>query len=105
MNFNYLRLFISLILALVFLNGCADGQFANKNFKHNTPLIKEDIKKKGKAAVDETVKLGPKPIEADVIKLGKRKQISSSKKRNYLLIPDDYKQLKQNVSFRFQNLD
>ena len=28
--------------------------------------------------VDETVKLGPKPIEADVIKLGKRKQISSS---------------------------
>ena len=105
MNFNYLRLFISFMLVLIFLNGCAEGQFANKNFKHDAPLIKEDIKKKGKAAVDETVKLGPKPIEADVIKLGKRKQISSSKKRNYLLIPDSYKYLKQNVSFKFQNLD
>ena len=41
----------------------------------------------------------------DRIKLGKRKQISSQKQRNYLLISDDYKLLKQNVSFKFQNLD
>ena len=27
------------------------------------------------------------------------------RKRNYLLIPDNYKSLKQNVSFKFQNLD
>ncbi len=105
MNFNYLRLFISFMLVLVFLNGCADGQFANKTFKHDTPLIKDDIKKQGKATVDETVSLGPQPLEGDVVKLGKRKQISSSKKRNYLLIPDSYKSLKQNVSFKFQNLD
>ena len=105
MNFNYLRLFISFMLVLVFLNGCADGQFANKTFKHDTPLIKDDIKKQGKATVDETVSLGPQPLEGDVVKLGKRKQISSSKKRNYLLIPDSYKYLKQNVSFKFQNLD
>ena len=82
-----------------------NGQFANKTFKHDTPLIKEDIKKEGKATVDETVSLGPQPLEGDVVKLGKRKQISSTKKRNYLLIPDDYKYLKQNVSFKFQNLD
>ena len=105
MNFNYLRLFISFMLVLVFLNGCADGQFANKTFKHDTPLIKDDIKKQGKVTVDETVSLGPQPLEGDVVKLGKRKQISSSKKRNYLLIPDSYKYLKQNVSFKFQNLD
>tara|TARA_B100001741_G_C16510452_1_gene579405 strand:- start:139 stop:1503 length:1365 start_codon:yes stop_codon:yes gene_type:complete len=49
--------------------------------------------------------MGPQPAEADVIKLGKRKQISSQKQRNYLLISDDYKLLKQNVSFKFQNLD
>ena len=105
MNFNYLRLFISFMLVLIFLNGCADGKFANKTFKHDTPLIKEDIKTKGKATVDETVSLGPQPLEGDVVKLGKRKQISSSKKRNYLLIPDSYKYLKQNISFKFQNLD
>jgi len=106
MNFKYLKLFISFLFVLTFLNGCADGQFANKTFKHDTPLIKkEDIKKDGKATVDETVSLGPEPLEGDVVKLGKRKQISSSKKRNYLLIPDSYKYLKQNVSFKFQNLD
>ena len=105
MNFKYLKLLTSFILVLIFLNGCAEGQFANKKFKHDTPLIKEDIRKEGKATVDETVSLGPQPLEGDVIKLGKRKQISSSKKRNYLLIPDTYKSLKQNVSFKFQNLD
>ena len=105
MNFNYLRLLISFILAFTLLNGCADGQFANKTFKHDTPLIKEDIRKSGKAEVEKTVEMGPQPLEGDVIKLGKRKQISSSKKRNYLLIPDSYKYLKQNVSFKFQNLD
>tara|TARA_B100000809_G_scaffold260971_1_gene308899 strand:+ start:265 stop:1797 length:1533 start_codon:yes stop_codon:yes gene_type:complete len=105
MNFNYLRLFISFMLVLIFLNGCADGKFANKTFKHDTPLIKEDIKTKGKATVDETVSLGPQPLEGDIVKLGKRKQISSSNKRNYLLIPDSYKYLKQNISFKFQNLD
>ena len=105
MNFKFLRLLISFLFVLIFLNGCADGQFANKTFKHDTPLIKDDIKKQGKATVDETVSLGPQPLEGDVVKLGKRKQISSSKKRNYLLIPDSYKYLKQNVSFKFQNLD
>ena len=105
MNFNYLRLFISFMLVLIFLNGCAEGQFGNKTFKHDTPLIKEDIRKSGKAEVQKTVEMGPQPLEGDVIKLGKRKQISSSKKRNYLLIPDSYKYLKQNVSFKFQNLD
>ena len=85
MSFKHLKLFVPFILAFILLNGCADGQFANKTFKHDTPLIKEDIKKQGKVTVDETVSLGPQPLEGDVIKLGKRKQISSTKKRNYLL--------------------
>ena len=55
--------------------------------------------------VDKTAKMGPKPAEADVIKLGKRKQISSQKARNYLLIGDEYELLKQNISFNFKNLD
>ena len=34
-----------LVFTIAFLNGCADGQFKSKGFKHNTPLIKDDIKK------------------------------------------------------------
>ena len=107
MNFKNIKFFIlfSFFSALL-LSGCAtDGKFGTKKFKHNTPLIKEDIKKKGKIEVDKTAKMGPKPAEADVIKLGKRKQISSQKARNYLLIGDEYELLKQNISFNFKNLD
>ena len=49
--------------------------------------------------------MGPTPVEGDVQKLQKRKQISSVKEKNYLLIPDDYMMLKQKVTFKFQNLD
>ena len=107
MNFKNIKFFIlfSFFSALL-LSGCAtDGKLGTKKFKHNTPLIKEDIKKKGKIEVDKTAKMGPKPAEADVIKLGKRKQISSQKARNYLLIGEEYKLLKQNISFNFKNLD
>ena len=104
MNFKFIT---PTILLLIFLTGCTtDGKFKKGGFKHNTPLIKdEDIRITGKETVDKTVELGPQPIEGDVIKLGKRKQISSQQKTNYLLIPESYKSLKQNVSFKFQNLD
>ena len=107
MNFRYFHFTIPLILSLIILTGCTtNGKFNKKGgFKHDTPLIKDDIRVTGKETVDKTVELGPQPIEGDVIKLGKRKQISSQKKRNYLLIPESYKSLKQNVSFKFQNLD
>ena len=90
---------------ILFFSGCAkDGKFV-KDFKHNTPLIKEDIRKSGKAEIDKTVEMGPTPIEGDVKKLQKRKKISSVKSKNYLLIPDEYSRLKQNVTFKFQKLD
>ena len=104
MNFKFIT---PIILLLIFLTGCTtNGKFKKGGFKHDTPLIKdEDIRITGKETVDKTVELGPQPIEGDVIKLGKRKQISSQQKTNYLLIPESYKSLKQNVSFKFQNLD
>ena len=49
--------------------------------------------------------MGPIPVEGNITKLQKRKKISSVKQKNYLLIPDESKLLKQNVSFKFQNLD
>ena len=92
------------ILALLLLTGCAE-KLANKKFKHDTPLIKQDVKKLGKKELEKSAEMGPVPVEGDVIKLEKRKQISSVKERNYLLISEEYTSLKQNVSFKFQNLD
>ena len=101
--FNIIFVFSILFL---FLTGCTQsGKFGKKTFKHNTPLIKDDVRKTGKIEVDKTVEMGPMPVEGDIEKLEKRKQLSSVKARNYLLIPEDYVNLKQNVSFKFQNLD
>ena len=98
---------ISLILIpflFLMLTGCAE-KMAKKTFKHNTPLIKTDVKQLGKKELEKSAEMGPIPIEGDVVKLKKRKQLSSVKERNYLLISEEFENLKQNVSFKFQNLD
>jgi hypothetical protein len=86
------------ILALV-LTGCGPnaklGKKYNKPFKHNTPLIKDDIKIKGKAEIAKTLEMGPKPVQGDPKKLGKRKKITSEVNKNYLIIQNDYPLLKQ----------
>jgi len=106
MNIKSYKIFISFSLLILFLNGCAGPNInAKKKFKHNTPLIKEDVKKTGKIEVEKTVEMGPKPVLGDTEKLQKRKKISSQTQRNYLLIPDDFKSLKQTVSLNFKNLD
>ena len=106
MTKTYFKTFINLILIGLFLAGCTTmGKKGTKGFKHDTPLIKTDVKKLGKAELEKTAEMGPIPIEADVVKLKKRKKISSVKEKNYLLIPDEYKSLKQNLSFNFQNMD
>ena len=80
------------------------NEIRKKKVKHNTPLIKNDVKKSGQAEVDKTVEMGPKPVIGDTKKLQKRKKISSQQKRNYLLIPDEFQLLKQTVTFNFKNL-
>ncbi len=62
------NLSIVMILGLV-LSGCANSQFAkkyNKPFKHNTPLIKKDMRALGKAEIAKTLEMGPKPVEDKV---------------------------------------
>ena len=82
------------------------GKKYNKPFKHNTPLIKDkNIVADGKSEVAKTLEMGPKPIEGDSRKLGKRKKISSEAQRNYLIISDEYPLLKQRVTLKFKNLD
>ncbi len=104
MNIKKFISFFGLIIFVTFLNGCANTKY-NKPFKHNTPLIKEDIRKTGKSEIAKTLDMGPKPLEGNAKKLGKRKKISSEAQRNYLIIPDDYPLLKQRVSLKFKNLD
>ena len=101
------RTLASIILIGLFLVSCtATGKKkSSKPFKHNEPLIKTDVKKLGKKELDKMSEMGPVPVEADVVKLKKRKKISSVKEKNYLLIPDEYKSLKQNITFNFQNMD
>jgi type IV pilus assembly protein PilQ len=101
---NFINLFVFLFLIL-FLNGCQTPNKLNKPFKHNTPLIKDDVKKMGKSEVAKTIEMGPKPVIGDTRKLQKRKKISSQSQRNYLLIPDTYPMLKQNITLKFKNLD
>ena len=106
MNFKLIKIFVLFSFLVLSLTGCASGQFGkSKTFKHNTPLIKEDIKKSGTIEVDKTVEMGPKPTIGDIDLLEKRKKISSQKTRNYLLIPDEFELLKQTVTLNFQNLD
>ena len=105
MEKNYYKIIISFILIIFFLTGCTQTGKKVKGFKHDTPLIKTDVKKLGKAELEKDAKMGPIPAEADVVKLKKRKKISSVKERNYLLISEDFPKLKQKVTFKFQNMD
>ncbi len=107
MNIKKIKLVSSFLVLLVALTNCTStGQFKkSKPFKHNTPLIKENIKKSGQTEIAKTLEMGPKPIFGDTTKLNKRKQISSQASRNYLIIPDKYTNLKQRISLKFQNLD
>mgnify|MGYP001301726760 FL=1 len=108
MKFNSIKIILLLTFFMTILSGCAEQMTkmkTKKTFKHNTPLIKEDVKKLGKKEVEKSAEMGPTPIEGDVKKLKKRKKISSVKEKNYILIPDEYMLLKQKVTFKFQNLD
>ena len=71
---NFLKI-ISLFVIAIILNGCQNMQKYNKPFKHNTPLIKDkNIKETGKSEIAKTLELGPKPVEGDTRKLGKKKK-------------------------------
>ncbi len=106
MHINLLIKFILFSFLILILNGCASGQIGkSKPFKHNTPLIKDDVRNTGKLEVQKTVDMGPKPTIGDTTKLQKRRKISSQTARNYLLIPDDFTLLKQNVTLNFKSLD
>ena len=104
MYIKSIKIIASFLILLFALNSCANNPYSKKTrpFKHNTPLIKEDIRKMGIKEIEKTVEMGPQPIYEDEIlakRQVKRTQISSQRVRNYLLIPDEFELLKQSVSF------
>lgn len=111
MNIKKINQFLVLLAVSLILSGCVvkDGKIVMKNkkepFKHNTPLIKVDMKTKGKSEIQKTVELGPKPVEDNSKRKQKRKKISSEIQKNYLSIPDEYPLLKQNVTFKLKNIE
>ena len=106
MNIKSLKIISLISILLLVLNACAKPNIkTNKKFKHNTPLIKDDIRKSGKMEIEKTVNMGPQPVIGDTRALQKGKKISSQQKRNYLMIPDEFEALKQIVSFKFKALD
>jgi len=81
MNIKSFSKFFGIIILGLILSGCQAIKEANKPFKHNTPLIKDNIKKDGRAEIQKTLELGPKPAQGKKV-YGKRKKnlIRSSKK-------------------------
>ena len=61
MNIKSFSKFFGIIILGLILSGCQAIKEANKPFKHNTPLIKDNIRKDGKAEIQKTLELGPKP--------------------------------------------
>ena len=109
MSFKNLKIIFLYLILVISVTGCAvkDGKIVKtmKDFKQPDTLIKDDIRKKGQSEISKTIDMGPKPVFGDATKLKKRKTISSQTAKNYLLIPNKYKNLKQRVTLKFQNLD
>ena len=79
MSFQKKISFLILPLFILFLSGCADKLAKkSKSFKHDTPLIKTDVKQLGKKELNTSASMGPVPVDGDVVKL--------KKENNYLLL-------------------
>ena len=109
MSFKNLKILFLYLILVISVTGCAvkDGKIVKtmKDFKQPDTLIKDDIRIKGQSEISKSIDMGPKPVFGDATKLKKRKTISSQTAKNYLLIPKKYKNLKQTVTLKFQNLD
>lgn len=102
--------FLVLLMVSLILSGCVVNKDGKYGLKKKEPWkingnFPTDIQAKGKAEISKTIELGPKPVSTDNKKIKKRKIISSEIQKNYLTIPDKYPLLKQNVTFKFKNIE
>ena len=103
---------ISKIILLFFLIGlvtsCATTKGKNEKSVHgDKPLIDpSEIVVQGREDMDKMVKAGPKPYDPDFdVTANKRKTLTTENIRNYVTIPDEYGNLKQEMSINLKNVD
>ena len=96
-----------IILLFFIMSLIASCATTKKSVHGEQPLIKpSDVVVKGREEMDALVKAGPKPYDPDFdIRADKRKTITTENVRNYVTIPEDYGNLKQEVSLNFNNVD
>ena len=98
------------ILLLIILSGCKtlDTFKDEKNrdgIKETTLIDREKIVIEGEESIEKNVESGPKPKVLKKPKEAKRKTLTTENVKNYVSIPDTYKNLKQDISINFQGLD
>jgi type IV pilus assembly protein PilQ len=94
---------ILILSVLLFLSACAQQQVQK-------PLINTDeLLEQARKEIEEMAKLGPKPIseteEYKKAQESKRKNITSEETRSFIGVGSKYKNLKQNVSINFNNVE
>jgi type IV pilus assembly protein PilQ len=94
---------ILILSVLLFLSACAQQQVQK-------PLINTDeLLEQARKEVEQMAKLGPKPIseteEYRKAQESKRKNITSEETRSFIGVGSKYKNLKQNVSINFNNVE
>lgn len=95
----------SLFFIILFFAGCETTK-PTVNVHGEKPLIDTSkVISDGKKQIEKKVKDGPKPIENSNNAKTKRKTITTQNVKNYVSIPDDFKNLKQKISINFQGLD
>ncbi|MBM5787871.1 MAG: type IV pilus secretin PilQ [Pelagibacterales bacterium] len=97
-----MRTYTIVFLIFIFLFSCVREK--------EKPFIKKDaLLEKMKEGMEETVAYGPKPFSESEEYLkameNKRKNITSEESRSFMTISSKYKNLKQNVSINFNNVE
>jgi hypothetical protein len=103
------KILLTILLALT-LSACKtlDTFKDEKNrdgIKETTLIDREKIVTEGEESIEKNVESGPKPKVLKKPKEAKRKTLTTENVKNYVSIPDTYKNLKQEISINFQGLD
>ena len=103
---KYFKILLSIFL-IGLLQSCAAPGKKPKSVHGEKPLIDTaEIIVQGREDMDKMVKAGPKPYDPDFdVTANKRKTLTTENIRNYVTIPDEYGNLKQEMSINLNNVD
>lgn len=98
-----MKLNILILSVLLLISSCAER-------KIDKPMVKiDELLEKARQEVEATARLGPRPIteteEYKKAQENKRKNITSEETRSFIGVGTKYKNLKQNVSINFNNVE